>query len=213
MNSYMKLVVLISGNGSNLQAIIDRAKRDSIFTVSAVISDQPMAFGLERARAAKIPTHVIKREDYPNRTAFETALINKIDSYQADLIALAGFMRVLGPILVTHYEGRLINIHPSLLPKYPGLNTFERALAAGEQVCGTSIHFVTNEVDNGPLICQQETTINPNDTADTLKQRVQKLEHQLYPEVIIWFANKRLQLTPQGVKLDDKLLGKAGITR
>jgi len=207
----MNLVVLISGHGSNLQALIDTAKENPIIQLSAVISDQKDAFGLERARRANIPAHVIDRSDYPNRVAFETALIETIDRYQPGLISLAGFMRILSPDLVAHYYGRIINIHPSLLPKYPGLNTFTQALEAGDKECGTSIHFVTSEVDSGPLICQAKLAICTTDTVETLKQRVQKLEHCIYPTVINWFANKRLQLTPQGVQFDNKLLDKAGI--
>lgn len=207
----MNLIVLISGFGSNLQALIDSANHDPNITLSAVISDQPNAFGLERARRANISTHVLNRIDYPNRTSFETALIKILDNYQPELIALAGFMRILSPDIVSHYYGRIINIHPSLLPKHPGLNTFERALATGDKECGTSIHFVTSEVDGGPIICQSKLAISATDTAETLKQRVQKLEHHIYPTVINWFANKRLQLTPQGVQLDNKLLDKTGI--
>lgn len=198
----LPIVVLISGNGSNLQAIIDAAAQGLAVDIRAVISNCPDAFGLQRAKQAGIPAHAIAHDQFSNRRAFEQELQTQIDYYHPELVVLAGFMRRLTPEFVQHYAGRMINIHPSLLPKYPGLHTHQRVLQAGDTQHGVSIHFVTDEVDGGPLICQSKLTVLPNDTAESLQQRIHQLEHHLYPQVLAWFADRRVHLTQRGVELD-----------
>ena len=180
-------VVLISGNGSNLQAIIDAIAKGLAVEIRAVISNRPEAFGLQRAAQVGIPTHVIDHTQ-GSRHDFETALSEKINTYAPDLIVLAGFMRRLTPDFVRLYSGRMINIHPSLLPKYPGLHTHRRVLSAGENRHGVTIHYVTDEVDAGPLICQAALNVPPGETEENLEQRIHALEHRLYPQVLSWFA-------------------------
>jgi len=183
------LVVLISGNGSNLQAIIDAIKAQQLpITIRAVISDQAEAYGLQRAENANIPTLILKAKDYLNRGAYDDALLTHLKQYQPNLIVLSGFMRILGPTIVAAYAGKIINIHPSLLPKYPGLHTYRKALKAGDTEHGTTVHYVTDTLDAGPIIAQKRLSILPNDTEASLKQRTQALEHQLYPEVIAKIA-------------------------
>lgn len=207
MQNDFNIVVLISGNGSNLQAIIDAIAAGKINgRIVAVISDQVDAYGLERAESAGIKTEVLLAKDHTDRASYDNALQTCIDRYQPQLIVLAGFMRILGKALVKHFHGRVINIHPSLLPNYRGLHTHERVLEAGEKYHGTSVHFVTEELDGGPLIAQETIEITEKDTPETLKQRIQTVEHQLYPKIIAYFAEKRLGLTPKGVVFDDKLL-------
>jgi len=198
------VVVLISGNGSNLQAMIDAVKNGLAINIAAVISNQPDAYGLQRASDAGIPAHVIDHRQFDSRDDFDTALQEQIDTYQPNLIVLAGFMRRLGSEFVAHYPGRMINIHPSLLPKYPGLDTHKRALEAGDRQHGASIHFVTDNLDAGPIIDQATLDIKADDTEETLKSRVQALEHQLYPEVLGWFAENRITLKSGQVYLDSK---------
>jgi phosphoribosylglycinamide formyltransferase-1 len=180
-----KLIVLISGNGSNLQAIINAIQQDTLgATVSAVISDRPGAYGLTRASNAHIPTHIIDYKQFSDRTAFDTALMQQIDAYQPDLIVLAGFMRILTPQFVQHYLGKMINIHPSLLPKYQGLNTHRRVLEAGDTEHGATVHYVTPELDSGPVILQARVPVLASDTTESLQQRVHQAEHQIYPAAI-----------------------------
>ena len=206
------IVVLISGNGSNLQAIIDATKQpDYPVAIKAVISDNANAHGLRRAQDANIATAVIAASDYPDRISFDEKLQASIDSYKPQLVVLAGFMRILTADLVRHYQGRMINIHPSLLPKYRGLNTHAQALAAKDQLHGCSIHFVTANLDSGPIICYSKLTIKPDDTKESLKARVQQLEHQLYPQVIKLIASNRLRLTAAGVEYDDAILDAGGL--
>lgn len=208
-----KLVVLISGSGSNLQAIIDATHNsDSHFQVCAVISNKAEAYGLTRAQNAGIPTAILNHKDYAGREAFDQALVNCIDQYQPDLVVLAGFMRILTPVFTEHYTGRLLNIHPSLLPKHKGLNTHVRALEEGDTQHGCSVHFVSAELDGGPVVIQAVLDIDATDTADSLAQRVHALEHQIYPMAVHWFANQRLQLTTQGASLDGNLLPATGYT-
>lgn len=203
----LSIIVLISGNGSTLQAIIDSIAAQTLSAeIKAVVSEQADAYGLERAEKAGIPTVVVKVRDYPDRNAYDRALDALFQDYQPDLIVLAGFMRILGTDLVKRYYGKLINIHPSLLPRYPGLNTHERALKAGERQHGTTIHFVSEELDGGPIIAQEVVDVLPDDTPDSLKKRVQTVEHQLYPKVLSWFAAGAVQLIPDGVKIIGKLL-------
>lgn len=180
-----RIVVLISGNGSNLQAIIDACSKGDIDAqVCAVFSNKANAFGLNRARNAAIPCHAISHDDFADRLSFDREMMAQIDEYQPDIIVLAGYMRILSEEFVNHYLGKLINIHPSLLPKYPGLNTHQRAIDAGDSEHGSSVHFVTPELDSGPVIAQVKVKILSTDTAQTLMQKVQSAEHTLYPQVI-----------------------------
>jgi len=191
----LPIVILISGNGSNLQAIIDETARKALpVEIRAVISNNPSAFGLERARRAGIPALVLDHKTFPGRDAFDAALQTMIDRFEPALVVLAGFMRILGPGFVTHYLGRMINIHPSLLPALPGLDTHNRALGTGMREHGASVHFVTNELDGGPVIIQARVPILPDDNVKTLAQRVLMQEHHIYPLAIRWFAQGRLQL-------------------
>ena len=200
----LRLVVLISGSGSNLQAILDRCADGTIDgEVVAVISNRPDAYGLERARRAGVPTEVVNHQDYPDREAFDRALMERIDAHRPDLVVLAGFMRILTPAFVHHYAGRLLNIHPSLLPHFQGLHTHRRALEAGHSRHGASVHFVTEELDGGPVVLQAEVPVLPGDDEETLAARVLEQEHRIYPTVIQWFAEGRLRLDPEkGVLLD-----------
>jgi len=206
----LAIVVLISGNGSNLQAIIDAIAEGLPVRIVGVISNQPNAYGLIRAQQAQLPTVVISHQDYPNRDLFEDALIQAIDQFSPKLVVLAGFMRKLGAKFVKHYHHQLINIHPSLLPKHKGLHTHREVLAAGDREHGVSIHYVTEDVDSGPLICQASLTVNKNDTEETLQRRVHELEHQIYPRVLGWFADNRIQLQGDVVYFDNQPLPKSG---
>ena len=202
-----RLVVLISGRGSNLQAILDQAASGEWpVDIAAVISNRPGVQGLERARRAGVPALELDHKNYPDRPEFEAALIELIDRQQPDLVILAGFMRVLTPGFTEHYRGRLFNIHPSLLPKFRGLHTHERALAAGETEHGATIHFVTAELDGGPIIVQARVPVLPDDDPDTLAARVLAQEHRLYPQAIRWFAEGRLKLEGEQVWFDGKPL-------
>ena len=204
----LRIVVLISGSGSNLQAIMDACAGGGIDgEVVAVISNQADAFGLARARRAGIPTAVLDHRAFDSREAFDQALAERIDRYRPELVALAGFMRILTPDFVRHYAGRMLNIHPSLLPHFQGLHTHRRALEAGHQVHGASIHFVTEELDGGPVVLQAEVPVLPDDDEQTLAARVLEQEHRIYPTVIQWFAEGRLSLDPErGVMLDHEPL-------
>lgn len=199
----MRVVVLISGRGSNLQALIDQVADGTLpITIAAVISNVRGVYGLERARQAGIPALELDHKLYAERAAFEAALIKLIDAQQPQLVVLAGFMRILTPAFTAHYHGRLLNIHPSLLPKFRGLHTHERAISAGEIEHGASIHFVTAELDGGPLIAQARVPILPEDDAERLAARVLIEEHRLYPQVIHWFAEGRLKLQGTQVLFD-----------
>lgn len=202
-----RLVVLISGRGSNLQAILDQAASGELpVKVAAVISNRPGVQGLERARQSGVLALELDHKNFADRPAFEAALIELIDRHQPDLVALAGFMRVLTPGFTDHYRGRLLNIHPSLLPKFRGLHTHERALAAGETEHGASIHFVSAELDGGPVIVQAKVPVLPGDDPDTLAARVLEQEHRLYPLAIRWFAEGRLRLDGERLWFDGKPL-------
>lgn len=203
----LPVVVLISGSGSNLQAIIDRAAADLPIEIRAVISNRPGVQGLQRATDAGIETRVLDHTAFDDRERFDRALIELIDHYRPGLVALAGFMRILSPGFARHYGGRLFNIHPSLLPKYRGLHTHQRALDAGDTLHGATIHFVTEELDGGPLIVQAQVPVKADDDAQRLAARVLEKEHQIYPLAIRWFADRRLKLDEQShVILDDKPL-------
>lgn len=203
----LRVVVLISGSGTNLQAIIDAQQRGEIpIDIKAVISNHPGAGGLHRAQRAGLPALVLDHTTFTSRDAFDQQLQEKTDAFAPDLIVLAGFMRILTPQFVQHYAGRLLNIHPSLLPKFQGLNTHQRALDAGEKVHGASVHFVTTELDGGPVVAQARLMIQNGETASALATRVHELEHALYPLVIGWFACGRLKCQNDRVFLDGQRL-------
>lgn len=206
-----RIVVLISGNGSNLQAIIDACKLKKInATVAAVFSNKTDAFGLERARAAEIPAHALTASQFADRAAFDRELMLEIDAYAPDLVVLAGYMRILSPEFVGHYAGRLINIHPSLLPKYPGLNTHSQVLENGDEVHGTSVHFVTEELDGGPVILQAKVPVFEGDDEEDITARVQNQEHAIYSLVVSWFVEGRLEMRENSAWLDGNKLPPQG---
>jgi len=190
-----KIVILISGRGSNMQAILEARLP---LTVAAVISNEPQAAGLTVARQNGITTRVVDHRAHADRATFETALVQTIDSLSPDLIVLAGFMRVLTATVVNRYAGRMINIHPSLLPAFPGLHTHRAALAAGVKVHGCTVHFVTPQVDFGPIIIQAAVPVLPDDNEDTLAAHVLAQEHRIYLQAIRWFCEDRLTITPAG---------------
>ena len=205
------IVVLISGNGSNLQAIIDACEQKKINgTLSAVFSNKADAFGLERARAAGVPAHALTASQFADRAAFDRELMQEIDAYAPDLVVLAGYMRILSPEFVAHYSGRLINIHPSLLPKYPGLHTHRQVLDNGDEEHGTSVHFVTDELDGGPVILQARIPVFEGDDEDDITARVQHQEHAIYPLVVSWFMEGRLEMRNNTAWLDGKELPPQG---
>ncbi len=190
-----RVVVLISGSGSNLQALIDGVVDSSLpIDLVAVISNRPEVMGLERAAKANIPAEVLDHKTFADRESFDHALMAKIDSYQPDLVVLAGFMRILTSEFTQHYLGRMLNIHPSLLPKFQGLHTHQRAIDAGEQRHGVTVHFVTAELDGGPAIVQASVPVLAGDDASSLAKRVQRQEHVIYPLAVKWFAEGELRM-------------------
>jgi len=206
-----KIVVLVSGNGSNLQAIIDACQQKKIHaTLCAVFSNKADAFGLERAAGAGIPAHFINPRDFDGREAFDKQLMTEIDAFQPDLVVLAGYMRILSPLFVQHYMGRLLNIHPSLLPKYPGLHTHRQVLENGDREHGTSVHFVTEELDGGPLILQAKIPVFDGDDEADIVARVQHQEHAIYPLVVNWFIEGRLCMRDGAAWLDNNRLPAEG---
>lgn len=206
-----KIVVLISGQGSNLQALIDACQQGRIAAnIVAVISNVPQAYGLQRAKEAGITTNVLEVKNFVDREAFDNALQQTIDQYQPDLIVLAGYMRILSHFLVQHYAGRMLNIHPSLLPKYPGLHTHRQAIDNGDSEHGTSVHFVTEQLDGGPVILQAKVPIFPGDEEDEVIERVQAQEHTLYPLVVNWFIEGRLEMRNNAAWLDGERLSAQG---
>ena len=201
----LPIVVLLSGSGSNLQAIIDQIAEGRLNArIMAVISNKADAYGLERAKKAGIPTELIEHHQFDSRESFDAQLIKTIDKYQPKLIVLAGFMRILTDDFVNHYYGRMINIHPSLLPRYRGLHTHRRALEAGDSEHGLTIHYVSSELDGGPVILQKTVPVLEGDDEQTLAQRVLEQEHQAYPQVIQWIAENRVQVSGNQVLLDGK---------
>lgn len=196
-----RVVVLISGQGSNLQALLDACGQNPYqpqsdplpARVVGVLSNQATAPGLDRARACGVPTASVSHADYPERAQFDAALIPLIDAWQPDLVVLAGFMRILTVDFVRYYQRRLMNIHPSLLPRHKGLNTHARALAAGDTEHGCTVHWVTEELDGGPVIAQAKTPVHADDTPATLAARVHQLEHQLLPQVLRAWAQSALE--------------------
>jgi phosphoribosylglycinamide formyltransferase-1 len=207
-----RLVILVSGGGSNLQSLIDGCAGDKInATISAVISNNPNAGGLERAAKAGIPNLAIDHRAFNSRETFDQALSELIDSFSPDLVILAGFMRILTAEFVDHYLGRMMNIHPSLLPAYPGLNTHQRAIEAGDKKAGATVHFVTPELDGGPPIIQAQVNIDATDNKDTLATKVLTYEHKIYPEAVRWFCNNRLVMQNNQVRLDNSPISESGI--
>lgn len=205
------IVILISGNGSNLQAILEACESNMPSAqVSAVFSNKADAYGLERAKQFNVDTHFVDPKAFESREAFDLELMKQIDQHQPDAIILAGYMRILSSEFVQHYMGKMINIHPSLLPKYPGLHTHQRAIDAKDQEHGTSVHFVTEELDGGPVILQAKVPVFEDDDAETLAARVQTQEHAIYPIVTKWLIEERLKMQDGQAWLDGKVLGPHG---
>ena len=202
----MNGVVLISGNGSNLQSIIDNAKSIDL-TICCVFSNKMDAFGLKRAAKVGIPCVALDETLFDSKLGFDQEIMKVIDNYQAKVIILAGYMRILSADFISKYSGKILNIHPSLLPKFPGLNTHQRAIDASEKKHGASVHFVTEEVDGGPVIAQQSVNIDSTDNPQTLAKKVIEKEHILYPKVIRWYTQGRLRLVNKNTAtLDEKIL-------
>ena len=194
------IVILISGRGSNMEAIVYAAQNEAWpAKIAAVISNRPEAGGLDFAKSHGIQTAVLDHRAYKDRASFDAQLVQLIDSYKPDLVVLAGFMRILTGDFVRHYEGRLLNIHPSLLPLFPGLHTHEQALEAGVAEHGATVHFVTEALDHGPMVIQASVPVLPGDTADTLAKRVLKQEHVIYPRAVRWFIDNRLSISDNRV--------------
>lgn len=198
-----RVAILISGNGTNLQAFIDAVARGSLdIHLAVVLSNQPDAFGLVRATDAGIPTECVQNADYADRESFDQAMVDVLEQHRVDLVVLAGFMRILSNVFIQHFEGRVLNIHPALLPKYPGLNTHQRAIEAGERWHGSTVHFVTEELDGGPRILQGRITVLSDDTASVLSARVQAVEHKIYPRAAALFASGRIEFKDGDTWLD-----------
>ena len=209
------LVILISGRGSNMQALMEA---NLPARIAAVVSNKPEAPGLEIARRRGYETIVLDQRSYAGREVFDQKLAEVIDAYAPDLVALAGFMRLLGDSFVSRYEGRLINIHPSLLPAFPGLHPHRQALKEGVKVHGCTVHFVTAETDRGPIIMQAAVQVMPDDTEETLAARVLRQEHRIYPEAVRWFMEDRLKLSDNSVEVsdadfDDSVLYSPGLSK
>jgi phosphoribosylglycinamide formyltransferase-1 len=198
----LSIVTLISGRGSNFEAIVKTAQKEQWpVQFAGVIANQSASKGLEFARLQGIPAYTIEHQEHVTRESFDAALIKQIDELGADLVVLAGFMRILTPGFIRHFEGRLMNIHPALLPAFPGLHTHERALEAGVKEHGATVHFVTEDVDEGPIICQASVPVLKGDDAETLAARVLAAEHQIYPRAVKWFLDGRLRIEGNQVKL------------
>lgn len=203
------IVVLISGNGSNLEALINDAKIHRKYQIKAVISNNPEALGLSRAKRENIKTYIVDHREFKQRSDFDHKLLEAIQQNNPSLVVLAGFMRKLGPEIVTHFAGKMINIHPSLLPKFPGLNTHQKAIAAGETEHGCSVHLVTKELDAGPILAQARLATITN--AAELQAEVQKLEHKLLPLVVTWFAEHRVRTQKATIYLNGQALPAQGL--
>lgn len=200
--SKLPIVILISGSGSNLQALIDACAESLPVSIEAVISNRADAYGLERARHAGIPVEVLEYAGFASREDYDRALQRLIDSHRPQLVVLAGFMRILSDAFVRHYTGRLINIHPSLLPRHRGLHTHARALEAGDDEHGATVHYVTPELDAGPIIIQARVPVQADDSPESLAARVLKEEHRIYPQAVRWIAEGRISLDDGRVLLD-----------
>ncbi len=197
-----RVVVLLSGRGSNFQAMVDAQLPIDIV---AVISNRPQATGLAVAREQGLSAIALDHTAHPDREAFDVLLADEIERHQPDLVVLAGYMRILSPTFIARFEGRLLNVHPSLLPMFPGLKTHERALAEGVKIHGCTVHFVTAQLDHGPIVIQAAVPVRADDTADTLAARVLVQEHRIYPQAIRWFAEGRLVNNHGRVNLKDDL--------
>ena len=197
-----RVVVLLSGRGSNFQAI---AEAGLPIEIVAVISNRPQAAGLDYARSRSLPAVALDHTVHPDREVFDALLADEIERHRPDLVVLAGYMRILSPTFIARFEGRLLNIHPSLLPMFPGLKTHERALAEGVKIHGCSVHFVTAQLDHGPIVIQAAVPVRADDTPDTLAARVLQQEHRIYPQAVRWFAEGRLEINHGRVNLKDDL--------
>ncbi|MFK7730184.1 MAG: phosphoribosylglycinamide formyltransferase [Pseudomonadales bacterium] len=215
--SRQRIVVLISGGGSNLQALLDASTNQHAADIEldadivAVISNRPAAYGLKRAENVGIDAISLDHTQFDDRHSFDKALLEAVSEYSADLVILAGFMRILTPVFLTPLRGKMLNIHPSLLPKYAGLNTHQRAIDAGDYEHGATVHFVTEELDGGPAVLQAAVPVMENDSADSLAARVLEKEHLIFPLAAQWFVSNRLLLSDRGAELDGELLGVNGI--
>ena len=194
MQEMYNIVVLISGKGTNLQALIDASHRSS-YKISAVISNKAKAIGLNKAKISGIDTYVIEQESFNSKLEFEESLATRISEINPELIVLAGFMKVLSPQFVKFFRGKVINIHPSLLPEYPGLNTHQRVLEDKKKIHGVSVHLVTEDLDGGPVIAQDAVYVRPDDTVESLAKRVLEREHIIYPKVVESLAIGKIQLS------------------
>ena len=212
--SSKKIVVLISGSGSNLQALMDKLHKQQInnqhVEIVAVISNKADAYGLERAREANIPAILVASKGVASRDQYDALLAAELEQLQPDLILLAGFMRILTSDFVNQYQGKMLNIHPSLLPKYPGVNTHQRAIDAGDEAHGATVHFVTPELDSGPTVLQAKVPVFAEDTAQDLADRVLTQEHQIYALAASWFVGERLKMQDKFAYLDGKQLEQFG---
>ena len=203
MTSGLGIVVLISGRGTNLQAVVDAIAAGALpVDLQAVVCNEPGAPGIERARRAGYEATVVHHRDFPDRERFDAALADAIDRFGPELVVLAGFMRILGPAFVRRYAGRLINIHPSLLPAFPGLDTHARAIEAGARVHGATVHFVTEDLDGGPIIAQARVPVFAQDDPETLAARVLAREHVILPRTLAWFAERRVGMEGERVLID-----------
>ena len=198
--------VLISGNGSNLQAMIDAIKGNQIYgKICCVLSNKEDANGRQRAQEVKIPTEVVSNKDFETREDFDTEMVRVLSIYNPDLVVLAGFMRILSPVIINAFPGKILNIHPSLLPKYPGLNTHERVLESSDNIHGITVHFVDESLDGGPICAQSSLEITTR-SVKQLEQQIHKLEHELYPKVVSWFGEGLLRLTEGKVYFENREL-------
>lgn len=206
------IVILISGRGSNMEALLNASAEGTLSgRIVRVISNRPAAMGISTAEEHGISTRVIDHTEYDSREAFDAELATEVASVKPDIVVLAGFMRILTPVFIDRFLGLLVNIHPSLLPKYPGRNTHQRAIDAGDNETGATVHFVTNELDGGPPILQAAVSIGQHDNAESLAQRTLLAEHRILPEAVNWFLEDRLHHKNDGAYLDDKRLPPTGI--
>lgn len=212
MSERPRLVVLISGSGSNLQAFIDQSASGELpAEIAAVIANKPDARGLQRAEQAGIPALCVPHTQFPDRESFDAKLAECIDQFAPDLVILAGFMRILTPGFVNRFAGRLLNIHPSLLPKYPGLHTHQRAIDAGDSEAGATVHYVTAELDGGPPVLQARVTVEHGESAETLAAKVLEKEHIIYPLAARWIVEGKLKLTADGPEFNGQPIPADGL--